>query len=172
MILRDFQHIQTVVLDVDGVLTDGTILVTEEGHQLRTFHVRDGFAIQAAVQAGILILIITGGRSTGVEKRLRGLGVEHIHLGVADKKTLLLQLCEQLSIDLKCTLYMGDDMPDLEAMSIIGLPACPKDAAEEIKAISRYQSPFAGGQGAVRDVLEKVLKTQGKWPASSSVKSN
>ncbi|MFD2743748.1 MULTISPECIES: KdsC family phosphatase [Sphingobacterium] len=171
MILRDFQHIQAVALDVDGVLTDGTVLVTEEGHQLRTFHVRDGFAIQAVVQAGIRVFIISGGRSNGVEKRLRGLGVEHIYLGVANKKALLLQLCEQFSIDRQSLLYMGDDIPDLDAMSIVGLPACPRDAAEEIKTISRYQSPFAGGRGAVRDVLEKVLKTQNKWPTSNTTKS-
>ncbi|MCL7988126.1 HAD-IIIA family hydrolase [Sphingobacterium sp. lm-10] len=171
MILRDFQHIKVVVLDVDGVLTDGTILVTEDGDQLRTFHVRDGFAIQAAVQAGIQIFVISGGSSSGVEKRLRALGIEHIHLGVVDKRALFLQLCEQFAIDRQCVLYMGDDIPDMEAMLQVGLPVCPKDAAEEIKAISRYMSPSCGGQGAVRDVLEKVLKTQNKWPVSSALKS-
>lgn len=167
MILRDFQHIKVVVLDVDGVLTDGTILVTEGGDQLRSFHVRDGFAIQAALQAGIQILVISGGRSSGVEKRLRALGIAHIYLGVVDKRALLLQLCEQFVMDPQYVLYMGDDIPDLEAMLQVGLPVCPKDAVEEIKAISRYMSPSRGGQGAVRDVLEKVLKIQAKWPASS-----
>ena len=171
MILREFQRIKVVVLDVDGVLTDGRVLVTESGEQLRMFHVRDGYAMQEAIKARIQIWVISGGQSIGVEKRLRGLGIEHIFLGVADKKNLLQELMRNFDVDADVVMYVGDDMPDLDAMQLVGLPACPSDAAEEIKAISRYMSPGKGGAGAVRDILEKVLKIQGKWPSTINSKS-
>lgn len=171
MVLSDFKKIKAVVLDVDGVLTDGRILVNEEGEQWRTFHVRDGYAIQLAMKSGLHIWVITGGKSISVEKRMRFLGIEEVFLGVEDKLGHVHRLATKYGIALDDILYMGDDLPDLLPMQQVGLPVCPKDAAEEIKAVSRYISPFDGGRGAVRDVLEKILKLQGKWPLGTVTKS-
>ena len=171
MVLSDFKKVKAVVLDVDGVLTDGRVLVNEQGEQWRTFHTRDGYAIQLAVKSGLPIWIITGGRSVSTEHRIRFLGVEEVFLGVEDKQTVLFQLAEKYGISLEDILYMGDDIPDLFPMRQVGLPVCPRNAAEEIKAVSRYVSSCDGGQGAVRDVLEKVLKLQGTWPLGSDIKS-
>lgn len=171
MVLSDFNKVKAVVLDVDGVLTDGQVLVNEQGEQWRMFHVRDGFAIQLAVKSGLYIWVISGGQSISVDKRMRFLGVEEIFLGVEDKQSCLFRLAKQYGIALDEVMYVGDDMPDLLSMQHVGLPVCPRDAAEEIKAICRYISPFGGGQGAVRDVLEKVLKLQGKWPVESTIKN-
>lgn len=171
MVLSDFKRIKAVVLDVDGVLTDGSVFVNEQGEQLRTFYVRDGYAIQLAMQFGLHIWVITGGKSVGVEKRMHGLGVKEVFSGIVDKLGHVFQLAEKYGIDLSEIMYVGDDMPDLLPMKSIGLPVCPKDAAEEIKAVSKYISPFDGGRGVVRDVLEKVLKLQGKWSSELGIKS-
>lgn len=148
---------------MDGVLTDGSILVTEAGEQLRSFNVKDGYAMQLAIKCGYQICAISGGRSTGVGKRLKSLGVRHVFLGVLDKTAILEQLLSEEKIQREHILYMGDDIPDLEAMQSVGLPVCPADAAEEIIAISQYVSPINGGKGCARDVIEKVLKVQGRW---------
>lgn len=171
MILSKFKDIEAVVLDVDGVLTDGSILVNEEGGQLRTFNVRDGYAIQLAVKSGLKVWAITGGHSAGVEKRLLWLGLTKVLIGVNDKKACLLNLVRETGVNLENVIYVGDDMPDLSCMQLVGLPICPNDAAEEIKQVSKYISPKNGGQGAVRDVLEKVLKLQGKWGQDMFIKS-
>ncbi|NGM64738.1 KdsC family phosphatase [Sphingobacterium sp. SGR-19] len=171
MILQRFAHIKVLVLDVDGVLTDGSVLVTEEGEQLRRFSVKDGYAIQLAIKRGLRILAITGGKSTGIFHRLRGLGVEDVYLDVADKLTLLQEVIRRYDVALEDVAFMGDDMPDLKCLKEVGLPMCPQDAVEEIKAVSRYVSPKRGGEGCVRDVIEKILKLQKKWYEDATVKS-
>lgn len=171
MILQKFAQIKTVVLDVDGVLTNGEVLVTETGEQLRRFFVKDGYAMQLAVKSGLPLWIISGGTSESVYARLHGLGIREIHIGVVDKQQKLQELLLQQGLSWADVLYMGDDIPDYEVMKRAGIAACPVDAAEEIKAISAYVSPHPGGRGAVRDVLEKVLKLQGRWNALSTVKS-
>lgn len=155
--------INTFVLDVDGVLTDGTVQVTTNGEMLRTMNIKDGYAIKTAVDHGYHICIISGGSNEGVRKRLEGLGVQHIHLGVKDKIECLNAFFAAHNIASHQALYMGDDIPDYQVMQLVGLPACPQDAAPEIKAVSKYISHKDGGKGAVRDVIEQVMKVQGKW---------
>ncbi len=161
-----FHAIKAFVLDVDGVLTDGSILVTNEGEEHRIMHTKDGYAIQHAVKQGFLVCIITGGKSAGVALRLKRLGAQEIHIGIDDKKSVLAGLMTRHGLRPEQVVYMGDDLPDIHAMPLAGLIACPADAVPEISAISHYHSPFAGGKGCVRDLLEQVLRLQGKWHAS------
>jgi 3-deoxy-D-manno-octulosonate 8-phosphate phosphatase (KDO 8-P phosphatase) len=162
--LHIFKNIRTFVFDVDGVLTDCSVLVMEDGQLLRTMNVRDGFAIKMAVRAGYRVIIITAGRSAGVEIRLRALGVTDILLGREDKSVALAEMMKQYDIAAEETLYMGDDFPDKAAMHMVGLPTCPQDATPEIRAVAQYVSPIGGGRGCVRDVIEKVMRLNGHWP--------
>ncbi len=162
-VLERFQAITTFVFDVDGVLTDNTVLVTEEGHQLRAMNVRDGYAIKKAIDEGFKVAIITGGKSEGVIKRLRGLGVTEVFVGIQDKLATLEDYLFHHSLSIEQVLYMGDDMPDVPPMRIVALPVCPSDACNEAMQIAKYVSPYSGGRGCVRDVIEKVLVLNGKW---------
>jgi 3-deoxy-D-manno-octulosonate 8-phosphate phosphatase (KDO 8-P phosphatase) len=164
-VLSAFAKITTFVFDVDGVLTDGTLLLLPGGEMARTMNIKDGYALQLAVKQGYQVLIISGAKSDLVKERLVKLGVSQVYMGVTDKKTLLLDLLAQQNLSPDTTLFMGDDMPDLGAMQAIGLPCCPADACSEVKAVSRYVSPVAGGYGCAREVIEKVMKIQGKWHA-------
>lgn len=157
------RQITTFIFDVDGVLTDGTIIVTTEGEQYRNMNLKDGFALKTAVDKGYNVCIISGGSNEGVRKRMKGLGVTHVHLGVSDKIQVMEDFFNGNEIKKEQVLYMGDDIPDYKAMITIGLPCCPQDAVPEIKAISKYVSHKKGGRGCVRDVVEQVLKVQGKW---------
>lgn len=157
------EHVNTLIFDVDGVLTDSTITVTTSGEMLRTMNIKDGYALKTAVDKGFHVCIISGGTNEGVRLRLEGLGIKDIFLGAHNKIDQLNQYMEKHGIDLKNVLYMGDDLPDYPVMKLVGLPCCPQDAAQEIKAISKYVSHKNGGSGAVRDVIEQVLKVQGKW---------
>lgn len=156
-------YVDTFIFDVDGVLTDGSIQVSTQGELLRTMNIKDGYALKAANLAGLHVCIISGGNNEGVRKRLRDLGITNIFLGVQDKVECLKEFFDIYSIDPENVLYMGDDIPDLYAMKLVGMPCCPQDAVTEIKEISRYVSHRKGGQGCVRDVIEQVLKVQGKW---------
>lgn len=158
-----FKQATAIVMDVDGVLTDGSLVITEEGNQLRTMNIRDGFAIRRAVDNGMKLAVVSGGRSQGVLSRLSALGIENVRISVEEKVNVLKRLTEELNLDLATTIYIGDDIPDLEVMKLCGIPCCPADAASEVMAISKYISPLKGGSGCVRDILEKVLKLQGKW---------
>ena len=172
MIFDNLKRVKAFVLDVDGVLTDGRVLVNEAGDQMRTFNIKDGYIMQLAVKRDYPIIIITGGNSTGVVKRLAWLGIKEIHSGIVNKIEKLKEILICYDLTFGDILYMGDDMPDLECMQLAGLAACPADAVEEIKAICHYISPKIGGDGAVRDVIEKVMKIQGKWQIDTTVKSN
>jgi 3-deoxy-D-manno-octulosonate 8-phosphate phosphatase (KDO 8-P phosphatase) len=162
-VLHRFADVRHFVFDVDGVLTDSNLLLTENGELLRTMNTRDGYALKAALHQQFSVLIITGGESDGVRKRLSRLGVSNIHTGIEDKLTVFREIIQANQWDPTQILYMGDDLPDLEIMREVAIPCCPADAAEEIKALSVYTSPHAGGRGCVRDIIEKVLKIQGKW---------
>jgi len=163
------QHITTFVLDVDGVLTDGSVQVTTNGELYRTMNVKDGFALKTAVDEGFHMCIISGGSNEGVRKRLEGLGITEIHLGAKDKVALLNNFFKTNGIQSNQVIYMGDDIPDLAAMQLVGLPCCPQDAVPEIKAVCKYISHKKGGKGAVRDIIQQVLKVQGKWITTSNV---
>lgn len=161
---KEYLHqITTFVFDVDGVLTDGTVHVTSTGEMLREMNIRDGYALKAAVDCGYHVVIISGGSNDGVRIRLRNLGITNIHLAVPDKVETLKEFCDVYGVSLENILYMGDDLPDYHVMQLVGLPTCPQDASPEIKAISAYVSHKDGGKGAVRDVIEQVMKVQGNW---------
>jgi 3-deoxy-D-manno-octulosonate 8-phosphate phosphatase (KDO 8-P phosphatase) len=156
-------QITTFIFDVDGVLTDSSVHVTENGEMLRIMNIRDGFAMKAALECGYNVCIISGGKNEGVRIRLRNLGIDDIHLGSPDKVETFKEYIELYQIKPENVLYMGDDIPDYHVMQLVGLPTCPQDSSPEIKTISTYISHKNGGKGAVRDVIEQVMKVQGKW---------
>ncbi len=167
MIMANFKQllkkIDTLIFDVDGVMTDGIVKLSTEGEMLRSMNVKDGYALQLAVRKGYEIIIISGGSCEGVRKRFSILGVKEIHLGVSHKLKVFESLVKERGIDPSCILYMGDDIPDYEVMKRVGVAACPSDAVEEIKSISHYISGKPGGKGCVRDVLEQVMRVRGHW---------
>lgn len=164
--------ITTFIFDVDGVLTDSTISITTNGEMLRTMNIRDGYAIKTALESGYNMCIISGGSNEGVRARMRVLGVTDIHLGIPDKVTTFEEYIDVHNIKSDHVLYMGDDIPDYHVMKLVGLPTCPQDASPEIKKISSYISHINGGKGCVRDVIEQVMKVQGKWTEHFEAKSD
>ena len=161
--------ITTLIFDVDGVLTDGSIIVATNGDMYRKMHTKDGYALKTAVDKGFNVCIISGGNNEGVRLRLKGLGIKDVHLGAHHKTETMNTYLEENSILKEQVLYMGDDIPDLQVMKEVGLPCCPQDAVQEIKRVSTYVSHKKGGKGCVRDVIEQVLKVQNKWLDSYSV---
>ncbi|MFT4155310.1 KdsC family phosphatase [Parafilimonas sp.] len=161
--LNIFKNINAFVFDVDGVLTDGALLVLDNGLMARKMHVKDGYALQLAIKKGYSIFIISGGKSPQVRDRLLKLGVENIFMGEENKLEKLQELEKKFNLTKEEILYMGDDIPDMGVMQYCGLACCPADAVAEVKTISKYISSFKGGEGCVRDVIEKVMKLQGKW---------
>jgi 3-deoxy-D-manno-octulosonate 8-phosphate phosphatase (KDO 8-P phosphatase) len=157
------QGVKAFIFDVDGVFTNSNVYLHPNGDLLRSMNIKDGYAVQYAVKKGYPIAIITGGRSESVKTRFKNLGVTDIYLGSSDKKEAFEDFIYKYDISPGEILYMGDDLPDFEVMKTVGTPTCPADAVEEIKAISVYISDRAGGQGCIRDVIEQVLKLQGKW---------
>ena len=168
-VLSDFKNIRAFILDVDGVLTDSSVLVFDDGQQVRRMNIKDGYALQLAVKQGYRVMVVSGGTSRAVITRLNKLGIKDVHLDIKNKKEILLQYVQENNLKWEEVLFMGDDIPDLEAMRISGLPCCPLDAVPEIKAISRYISPVKGGEGCVRDVIEKVLKLNGHWTHDTGI---
>ncbi len=163
-------QITTFIFDIDGVLTDGSVLVTTSGELLRTMNIKDGYALKTAIDQKFNICIISGGSNEGVKSRLEALGIKDIYLGTHDKIKHLEEFLNKYNIKKENALYMGDDIPDMLVMKLVGLPCCPQDAVPEIKAISKYISHKKGGKGAARDVIEQVLKVQGKWLGSFDAK--
>jgi 3-deoxy-D-manno-octulosonate 8-phosphate phosphatase (KDO 8-P phosphatase) len=157
------KHITAFVFDYDGTLTDGTIILLDEGEPLRTANVRDGYAIQLAVKKGYHVAIISGGRSKSMSNRFSMLKVKHVYLGIENKLGTLKEFMETNALNPENVLYLGDDIPDYHAMKYCGVAACPADAAEEIKAVSHYISHYKGGEGCARDVIEQVLKVKDQW---------
>ena len=168
MINYDLAKIKAVVFDVDGVLSRDTIPLHPSGEPMRTVNIKDGYAIQLAVKMGLRIAIITGGTSEATAKRYGRLGVEDIYMGCSVKIDTFKAFLAKYGLAPDQVTYMGDDIPDYEVMQLVGLPCCPADAAPEIKAISKYISHCKGGYGCGRDVIEQVLKAQGKWMAGQA----
>ena len=156
-------NITCFVFDVDGVLTDGSLLITEEGLMLRTMNIRDGYALQLAAKKGYPIFIISGSTSEGVKIRLNRLGIKEIHMNVNDKAECLDDLLKKHNLAHSQVLYMGDDVPDLNVLKKCAVATCPADAMPEIKKECIYISEKNGGHGCVRDVIEQVMRLQGKW---------
>lgn len=161
--LEAFKDIKTFIFDVDGVLTDSSVLVLEDGKLLRKMSIRDGYAIKKAVKKGYKVCIITGGKSEGVKIRLQGLGVTDIYLGASEKEEYYEEYINMYDLNPDQIIYMGDDVPDLAVMRRVGLPVCPHNAAPEILSVAKYISPLKGGEGCARDVIEKVLRLNGHW---------
>ena len=157
------KDITTFILDVDGVLTNGKILVTSKGKMLREMNTKDGFIIKYALDKGFKIFIISGGTNKGVKERLKDLGIREIFLGEHKKKDTYEKLIKKYNLKKNEIAYMGDDIPDIPVMKKIGVPCCPNDAVPDVKQISIYISKKNGGQGCVRDIIEQTLRVQNKW---------
>ena len=170
-LLETFKTINTFVFDVDGVLTDGTVTVFPDGLLIRNMNIKDGYALQLAVKMGYHVVIISGGKSHEVAERLRKLGVVNIFMEVHNKAEMLSEYLITHELNWRDVLYMGDDIPDFEVMTKVGLACCPNDAVSEIQQISRYISPLNGGRGCGRDVIETVLKLRGDWGIDVSIPS-
>lgn len=170
-ILAAFRPIQLFALDVDGVLTDGSLLLLNDGQMVRRMNIKDGYALQLAVKKGYRVVIISGGTSEAVKLRLQKLGITDVEMGVTDKTEILQRYMHQYNLSREQVLYMGDDMPDRKVMKMAGLACCPTDAVAEIRDMAAYISPVNGGEGCVRDVIEKVLKLHGCWNDDEGIAS-
>lgn len=157
--------IQLVVLDVDGVLTDGKITYTSDGQELKSFNVKDGLGISLGVRAGLQFGIITARQSPIVERRAAELGIQHVRQLTKTKLPALEELVRELGLDFSQVAYVGDDLPDLPPMSRVGLACCPADAIAEVKAIAHFVSQYRGGEGAVREILELILQSKQRFGA-------
>jgi len=155
--------VNTFIFDYDGVLTDGKVIINSDGDALRTANVKDGYAMQLAIKKNYRIAIISGGYSESMKHRLETLKIKDVFLGVDKKIDVYNQYIETHNLENENVLFMGDDIPDYEIMLKVGVPSCPSDAVEEIKRIATYISHQTGGNGCVRDIIEQVLKVQGKW---------
>lgn len=176
--IEKFKHVTAFVFDMDGVLTDGTLLVmnssvfeNNEPKWIRRMSVKDGYALQLAVKKGYAVIVISGSVSAPVKERLAMLGISDVHFGVKNKKAFLLKLLQNKNIKPEHTLFMGDDIPDMDVMKICGMRTCPQDACAEIKETVHYISPYSGGNGCVRDVIEKVLRLNHHWTADTETPS-
>lgn len=159
----DLKKIKGLAFDLDGVFTDGTVLVTEEGAFLRAHNAKDGYALKLALEHHYPIAIITGGSNIGIVKRFELLGIEDIYLSSHNKLPHFMHFCEKYSLTPDQVLFMGDDLPDIEVMRSCGLPCAPADAVEEVKRAATFISTFGGGKGCVREIIEQLLKINGQW---------
>jgi 3-deoxy-D-manno-octulosonate 8-phosphate phosphatase (KDO 8-P phosphatase) len=166
-----FKNIKAFIFDIDGVLTDGSVLVLESGLQARRMSIRDGFALQLAVKTGYRVAAVSGSSPSPVIERLEKLGVKDVHMSVLNKSAFVSAYMEKHKLAKEKILYMGDDLPDLPVMSMVGLAACPADAAPEILELANYISPIDGGYGCARDVIEKVLRLNDHWHFREDVAS-
>jgi 3-deoxy-D-manno-octulosonate 8-phosphate phosphatase (KDO 8-P phosphatase) len=158
--------IETFVFDIDGVFTDGKIIVDSQGKESRSFNTKDGIAVKLANNLGYNIGIITGANNEGIKARMNRLGIKNVYLNSSDKVKDLLNYSKTKNINLGKTVYMGDDLPDTFPMNLVYLKTCPHDAAPEVREISDYISNKKGGEGCVRDIIEQTLKVQGNWDLS------
>ena len=163
MINYDLSKIRAIIFDVDGVLSAETITLHPGGEPMRTVNIKDGYAIQLAMKLGLRIVILTGGTTESVRLRYERLGVEDVYMGCAVKVKTYDEFLAKYNLTDEEVMYMGDDVPDYEIMQRVGCAVCPADACPDIKAISCYVSHLRGGYGCGRDVIEQVLRAQGKW---------
>jgi 3-deoxy-D-manno-octulosonate 8-phosphate phosphatase (KDO 8-P phosphatase) len=170
-LLEYFKPLTTLIFDIDGVLTDGGLLVFETGEQVRQMNVKDGYALQLAVKKKYNLAVVSGGDGVGASIRLKKLGIADVFLNVSDKISVLEDYLKKNQLTWAETLYMGDDIPDYLPMKKAGMPSAPADAAPEILQIARYISPHGGGKGCVRDVIEKLLRLHGNWELESAIAS-
>ncbi len=164
---EDIASCRALVLDVDGVMTDGGITPTKDGDFTRTYNAKDGYAMAYAIKMGYKICVITGGRGENLRHRMRMLGIVDLYDDCMDKRAAIEEFAERYGVDLKDVIYMGDDIPDLECMRMVGMPVAPADAAMEVIEASRYVSEYRGGRGCVRDIIEQWLRAHDKWAINS-----
>lgn len=166
-----FRQIDTFMFDVDGVMTDGGIVVMANGDMARIMNTKDGYALQLAVKKGYKFFIISGSAPSGVERRMNNLGIKNVYFEVPNKKAFVTKLIEEHRLDASRILFMGDDMPDMKVFEIVSLGCCPADAVADVKNAADYISPKVGGSGCVRDVIEKVLKSNNHWGVEEGISS-
>ncbi len=164
---EDIARVKAFVFDVDGVMTDGGIIPTPDGDFIRRYHAKDGYAVAYAIRLGYKVCIISGGRGEMLRRRLEMLGVSQMYLNCMNKIAAIDEFIADNGLDAADVIYMGDDIPDLDCMRRVGIPVCPADACSEVIEASRYVSEYDGGHGAVRDIVEQVLRAQGVWARSS-----
>ena len=157
------RNINTFIFDYDGVLSDGSLITLDEGEACRTTNVKDGYALQLAVKKGYRVAVISGAKSNSMLNRLTALHIKDVFLGIDHKMEIFDKYLSDNGLKAEQVLFMGDDIPDYEIMLRAGIATCPADAAEEIRKVAIYISHAMGGKGCVRDVIEQVLKIQGKW---------
>ncbi len=160
---EDVARVEAIVFDVDGVMTDGGIIPTPDGDFIRRYYAKDGYAVAYAIREGYKVCVISGGRGEMLRRRLEMLGVERMYLNCMDKIKAIKEFMADNELAPEEVIYMGDDIPDLECMRLVGIPVCPADACMEVIEASRYVSEYNGGEGAVRDIVEQVLRVQGCW---------
>ena len=161
--LEKFQAIKAFVFDIDGVLTDGRVILLPSGEQMRYMHSKDGYALQLAVKKGYHVAVISGSNSEQVKERLQGLGITDVYLKSSHKDEAMTDFMYSYGLEPENIMYMGDDIPDLAALHMIGLPACPADAAPEVKEVVGLIAKAKGGEGCVREIIEQIMRSQGKW---------
>jgi len=164
--MQDYSRIKLVVLDVDGTLTDGSILYDAQGGEIKRFNAKDGLGIKMAIEAGLQLAILTGRKSPMVQRRVKELKIHHLREDVQIKLPVLMEMIAELGLTADEVCYVGDDLNDLQCMQAVGLSACPADAAQDIREACDYVASANGGHGAVREVLELLLRAQGKWDAA------
>jgi 3-deoxy-D-manno-octulosonate 8-phosphate phosphatase (KDO 8-P phosphatase) len=169
--LELFNKITTFIFDVDGVLTDGTLFVFDNGEQVRQMNIKDGYALQLAIKKGYRVAVFSGSVSTAVVSRLNKLGISDVYMNIKDKRSEVEQYIQQHKIGWDEVLFMGDDIPDYAVMKQVALPCAPIDAVSEIKQVARFISSKKGGKGCVRDVIEKVLKLRDDWELDVEIPS-
>ena len=157
------KNVSAFVFDVDGVMTNGQIMITTEGEMYREMNTRDGFAIKCALERDFKIAIISGGTNEGVRKRLETLGVDKVYLGIHKKDIAFDDFLKTYNIDPEEVLCMGDDVPDLSVLEKVGVATCPQDAVSDVKKIVDYVSHKKGGDGCVREIIEQGMRVQNKW---------
>lgn len=170
-LLQRFQKIRMFIFDVDGVLTNGDLLILESGEMARVMNVKDGYALQLALKLEYRVIVVSGSAPSAVQQRLQKLGIREVYFEIRDKKQFVQQLMNDQGMAPDEVLFMGDDVPDLPVFDVVGLPACPADAVGEVQQKARFISGFNGGRGCVREVIEKVLRSNGHWGTDSLIAS-
>jgi 3-deoxy-D-manno-octulosonate 8-phosphate phosphatase (KDO 8-P phosphatase) len=170
-LLKKFQNIRLFVFDVDGVLTDGSLYVFANGEQVRKMNIKDGYALQLAIKKGYGIMVISGAMSEGVSARLQKLGISDIFMKVVNKREVLIDYLREKNITMEQVLFMGDDIPDYQLMKIAGISCAPADAVADVRSAAHFISTIKGGEGCVREVIEKVLKLNGHWEMETDIPS-
>lgn len=163
-VLQSARKLELISFDVDGVLTDGRIIYTDDGHELKAFNVQDGYALKLLMSQGIEVAILTGRNSPMVTRRAEELGIQHLEQGLADKGPALKSLCQRLDIPLTHTAHVGDDLPDLVLFQLVGLSVSVPNGHPSVLAQADHVTEVCGGEGVARELAELILRARNAWP--------